>query len=228
MSIAWGELDHIMIFCSVGAPEASALTDRGLHEGPGNTHPGQGTANRRFFFPNAYLELVWIENSVEAQNPEARETRLYERWQRRANGACPFGLVFRSGPGGPAVPPVSWTYAPRYFPAGFSIEVARDLPANEPLLFYLPFAKPALVENLGPDEGVVRIGPITGCTVHLPQTQVLSPALNALVDAGLVTVEPAREYLLDLFHTGGTSQIIDLRPQLALRLLPTRAASSTH
>jgi len=225
---AWGELDHIMIFCNVGAPEACALTERGLHEGPGNTHPGQGSANRRFFFPNAYLELLWIENSVEAQSPEARDTRLFERWQGRAKGACPFGLVFRPGPRGPDVPPASWTYAPRYFPPGFSIEVARDLPANEPLLFYLPFAKASLVENLGTAEGAVRIGSITDVTVHLPQTHVLSPALSSLVASGAVRVEPAGEYLLDLFHSGGTSQVIDLRPQLALRLLPARVAPSAH
>ncbi len=228
MSSAWGELDHIMIFCAVGAPEADALGHRGLHEGPGNTHPGQGTANRRFFFPNAYVELVWVENAVEAQSPEARDTRLFERWQQRAAGACPFGLVFRPGPKAPAEPPVSWTYVPRYFPAGFSIDVASDIPANEPLLFYLPFARPALVENVEPKEGSVHIGPITGVTVHLPQTHALSPALNALVASGAVSVEPAREYLLDLFHAGGPSQILDLRPHLALRLLPARVAPPAH
>ena len=168
------------------------------------------------------------DNAVEAQSPQAVDTRLYERWQLRANGACPFGLVFRPGPRGPQVPPASWTYAPRYFPPGFSIEVARDPPANEPLLFYLPFAQPSLVENLGPAEGAVRVGTITGCTVHLPQTHVLSPALNSLVAAGVVSVEPGREYLLDLFHAGGTSQIIDLRPQLPLRLQPARAALPAH
>jgi len=57
---------------------------------------------------------------------------------------------------------------------------------------------------------------------------VLSPALNSLVEARAVTVEPAREYLLDLFHSGGTTQIIDLRPQLALRLLPAPAARAAH
>ena len=84
------------------------------------------------------------------------------------------------------------------------------------------------MENLGPAQGAVPIGSITGVTLHLPQTHVLSPALNSLVEAGVVTVEPAREYLLDLFHTGGTSQIIDLRPQLALRLLPARAVRFAH
>jgi glyoxalase-like protein len=228
LTTAWGELDHVMIFCNVGAPEGNALTEQGLHEGPGNTHPGQGTANRRFFFPNVYLELVWVENSVEAARPEVRETRMLERWQRRAAGDCPFGLVFRPGKNGPAAPPVSWTYAPQYFPPGFSIEVARHVPPNEPLLFYLPFARPALVENVELSEEAVHIGPITSVTVHLPQTQALSPALASLVASGVLSVEPAREYLLDVFHAGGPSQILDLRPQLALRLLPERRARSPH
>jgi len=221
---AWGELDHIIIFCNVGAPEADALIERGLHEGPGNSHPGQGTANRRFFFPNAYLELLWIENSVEAQSPEARDTKLYERWRGRAAGACPFGLVFRPGPKGPADPPASWSYAPRYFPAGFSIDVARDIPPNEPLLFYLPFAKASLVENVELADSTVHVGPIVSATVHLPDTHALSPALSALVASGVIAIEPAREYLMDLYHGGGPSQILDLRPQLPLRLLPARAA----
>jgi hypothetical protein len=221
---AWGELDHIILFCNVGAPEAGALLEQGLHEGPGNSHPGQGTANRRFFFPNAYLELLWVENAIEAQSPEARDTRLFERWQQRAR-ACPFGLVFRPGPKAPAEAPASWTYAPRYFPAGFSIEVALDIPPNEPLLFYLPFARPSLVENIELADGTVHIGPIVGATIHLPLTQSLSPALNALVGSGAIAVEPAREYLLDLFHSGGPSQILDLRPQLPLRLLPARAGT---
>jgi hypothetical protein len=216
---AWGELDHIIIFCNVGAPEAGALTDQGLHEGPGNSHPGQGTANRRFFFPNAYLELLWIENRAEARSAQVRDTRLLERWQQRSH-ACPFGLVFRPGPKAPAEPPASWTYVPGYFPKGFSIEVARDIPDNEPLLFYLPFAKAALVENVELADNTVHIGSITGATIHLPQTGSLSPALHALVAAGVMNVEPAREYSLDLFHAGGPSQILDLRPQLPLRLLP--------
>jgi hypothetical protein len=229
LAAPWGELDHVIIFCNLGAPEAEALTDQGLHEGPGNSHPGQGTANRRFFFPNAYLELLWVENRLEAQSPEARDTRLWERWQQRAAGACPFGLVFRPGPRGPDAPPASWIYAPRYFPPGFSIEVARDLPSNEPLLFYLPFARASLVENVDLPDEAVHIGPITGATIHLPQTDALSPALSALVASGVVAVEPAREYLMDLVHSGGPSQVLDLRPQLPLRLLPARGgARASH
>ena len=224
---AWGDLDHVMIFCDAGAPEADALVGCGLHEGPANTHPGQGTANRRFFFPNVYIELLWVSDAAEAQAPEAEAVKLWDRWQGRRS-ACPFGFVFRPGQR-PVAPIDSWTYSPRYFPEGFSIEVARDRPPNEPLLFYLPFARPALVENIDATHADPVVGAIVGATLHLPRTERLSPALEALVAAGLVTVEPAREYLLDLFHVGGAAGFIDLRPALPLRFLPAkRAAGVAH
>jgi len=46
-------IDHVFVMCSPGAPEAAALIRAGLTEGSANTHPGQGTANRRFFFRDA-------------------------------------------------------------------------------------------------------------------------------------------------------------------------------
>jgi hypothetical protein len=138
----------------------------------------------------------------------------------RANGSCPIGLVFRPGAEGSATPFPSWTYAPKYFPAGFSIEVARDVPVNEPLLFYLPFARPALVEHVAPVPGGPQIGPAIGFTIHLPDTSSLSPALNSLVAAGAVSVEPGREVMIDIHHQVVSREIIDLRPKLPLRFLP--------
>jgi hypothetical protein len=216
------ELDHIIFFCAPGAPEADVLLGLGLHEGPGNSHPGQGTVNRRFFFRNLYLELLWVEGFDEAQTGEARRTQLWDRWINRANGCCPIGLVLRPGPDGAGTPFPSWKYVPKYFPAGFSIDVALDIPPNEPLLFYLPFARPALVENVASRPGGVKIGPAVATTVHLPQTSSLSPALNSLVAAGVVAVEPGREVLIDVHHEEGSSEIIDLRPTLPLRFLPAR------
>jgi hypothetical protein len=222
-------LDHIMFFCAPGAPEADALLGRGLHEGPGNAHPGQGTVNRRFFFRNVYLELLWVEDFDEAQSSEARPTGLWDRWINRHNGSCPIGLVFRPGPKATPTPFRSWTYKPKYFPAGFSIEVARDIPPNEPLLFYLPFARPALVEDVAGLPGGVQIGAVSATTLHLPDTRSLSPALNSLVEAGVVSVEPGREVLVDVHHAQGSREIIDLRPKLPLRFLPAGTGSpSAH
>jgi len=89
------ELDHVFILCDEGAPEAEALLRIGVREGTGNTHPGQGTACRRFFFTNAYLELLWVVDSVEAGSEPARRTRLLDRWALRRAGACPFGVMLR-------------------------------------------------------------------------------------------------------------------------------------
>jgi hypothetical protein len=44
----------------------------GLLEGSSNAHPGQGTANRRFFFDNFMLELLWVTNPAEARTWESR------------------------------------------------------------------------------------------------------------------------------------------------------------
>ena len=52
------ELDHLFVCTARGAPEAERLVQFRLREGPPNQHPGQGTANRRFAFANAMIELV--------------------------------------------------------------------------------------------------------------------------------------------------------------------------
>ena len=63
------ELDHVFICSEVGAPGADRLVAFGLAEGTPNVHPGQGTANRRCFFHDAMLELVWVHDGREARSP---------------------------------------------------------------------------------------------------------------------------------------------------------------
>jgi hypothetical protein len=128
---------------AVDAPEAAALSRLGLKEGPANTHPGQGTASRRFLFSNAYLELLWVRDENEARSEGIQRTRLWDRWSLRGQGACPFGIVLR--PNGDALaqqPPFpTWTYAPSYLPAGLTIDIAVDTPLTEPEFFYLGFQR---------------------------------------------------------------------------------------
>src|SRR6059036_1034861 len=89
-------LDHVFICTSVGAPAARKMVEFGLREGTPNRHPGQGTANRRFFFRNAMIELLWVEDAAEAQSEQARNLRLWERWSA-AHDASPFGFFVRAG-----------------------------------------------------------------------------------------------------------------------------------
>src|SRR4051794_29900522 len=109
------ELDHFFVCTAPDGPEAERLIELGLIEGTPNRHPGQGTANRRFFFGNAFLELFWVVDPVEAQSSLVRRTGLWERWSRRGQGASPFGVGFRPVPGiGSAVPFPAWEYRPPY------------------------------------------------------------------------------------------------------------------
>jgi len=62
------ELDHFFILTDLGAPHADLLSGIGLIEGPRNDHLGQGTANRRFFFSNTALELLYVNDANEAAN----------------------------------------------------------------------------------------------------------------------------------------------------------------
>ncbi len=62
------KLDHLFIFSRMNAPEIDRILNLGLTEGRANTHPGQGTANRRIFFHNAMLELLWVMDEEEVSS----------------------------------------------------------------------------------------------------------------------------------------------------------------
>lgn len=129
------ELDHIFICTDVNAPVAQRLIDFGLLEGRSNTHPGQGTTNRCFFFQNTMLELLWVHDPVEAQTPLTQTTRLWERWRDRslydevicAHSFSPFGIALRPmQPDCSLLPFFGWHYKPTYLPDPLTIWIGDD------------------------------------------------------------------------------------------------------
>ncbi|HLO40059.1 MAG TPA: VOC family protein [Phycisphaerales bacterium] len=162
------ELDHIFLLTDVNADvEARILACAGLTEGPPNRHAGQGTACRRFFLRNAYIELLWICDQEEASSPMCTPTGLLTRWRGRASGACPIGICTRPArvhgehprphvhPASPPMP--AWKYEPPYLPRGFSIDMALDAhdPAV-PLRFHLGFAQAPGESSRVPLESLVH------------------------------------------------------------------------
>jgi Glyoxalase-like domain len=215
------ELDHVFICCSLGAPEAAALLGLGLTEGSSNSHPGQGTACRRFFFKNAYLELFWVRDPQEAQSPSASPTRLWDRWSRRGAPACPFGLVFRAQADerDPTPPFATWSYRPSYLPPDIAIEVASGTPLTEPGLFYFRFARSPDALQREPTRHALPLRELTDVTISLPTAGPLSPAAQAVESSGLVSFSGADTHLLNLAFDGATrSESRDLRPALPLVL----------
>jgi Glyoxalase-like domain len=216
-------LDHAFIACAARAPEGNALVRLGFVEGSSNTHPGQGTANRRFFFENFMLELVWVADPAEAQSERTRRTRLWDRCERRDAGANPFGIIFRSAQVQPAPAPFpTWSYAPAYLPAGMSMQIADGTTLYEPELFYLPFLKGAAIRR----EPVIHALPIrqvSGVALGVPSLRGLSAASCAAATHGLVTYFESPQPILEILFGGPPDMRVDLRPDLPLLFRSTGA-----
>jgi Glyoxalase-like domain len=212
-------LDHVFILCSPGAPEATSLARFGLTEGSSNTHPGQGTACRRFFFHNAYLELLWVSDVEEAQSPISRATRLFDRWSARKSGASPFGVVLRPSGAGSGLPPFqSWKYRPAYLPSSLSLDVAVGTLLSEPELFYFgsPRGPGELREQ--PVDHAVPLREVTSVRIAVQGPPTL--ALQAVEATGLVAFPAAAEPFMLLGFLGADAEVgsVDFRPELPLAL----------
>jgi Glyoxalase-like domain len=214
------ELDHIFIMSAAGAPEATALVSLGVVEGPGNTHPGQGTACRRFFFEKQYLELLWVSDPDEARNEATRRTRLWDRWSARRSGACPFGIVLRSRDDRePELPFPTLPYTPSYLLNGFTIHVAVETPLTEPEFFVLGFPRGHAPSSPQPHPGAVLFNDLTEVRIGTVGARPLSAAAQWAAASGLLSFDPSDEYVLRMTFDGGTSgKDTDLRPVLPLTL----------
>ncbi len=136
------EIDHLFVFSQPDAPEAEELRAAGFQEGSPNTHAGQGTACRRFFFENAMLEFLYVVDLEVTRSGSAARTGLAQRWEGQGRTASPFGLCFRpSSTRAVAAPFRTWTYGPKYLPNGLpSYEIsARCEEIAEPFIFYMPY-----------------------------------------------------------------------------------------
>jgi hypothetical protein len=219
------EVDHIFVSASVGAPEGDRLLDLGLLEGSANRHPGQGTANRRFFFANAMLELIWVEDAQEAQNEAepARRLHLWERWAKRDGGACPFGVCLRPTAGESEIAPFpSWDYRPSYSPVGMPV-ANNSIVDTEPLVFYIPMHRrmdTAPAQRREPYEHALPIRELTSVRIFSPGTTTPSSSLLAAVRTGAFSFHHAARPLLELGFDGERQgACADLRPALPLVLL---------
>lgn len=193
-------LDHVFLAVQRGGPEAERLVDAGFVEGPPNTHPGQGTACRRFFFEGGYLELVWVEDPEQAESPHVAGTAL----GRRLGGgeeASRIGICLRLPTGAARAPVETWAYRAPYLPAGSSIPVAvSSSDAREPLLFFLPrslVGSPATTLHGNGARAISRVS-VTLATHGRP-----SPELEWLVGAGPVVFEAGEAEALTIELDGG-------------------------
>jgi Glyoxalase-like domain len=218
------ELDHFFVMASRGAPEADRIVAAGLSEGQPNRHPGQGTACRRFFFANAYVELLWVEDEEEAKGELVRPLQLWERWSGRSSGACPFGVVLRPGAlGGEGAIFPSHEYRPAYLPPPLVLEVgANSEDISEAFIAQLPVRRrpdsyPS--SSRPPLEHRAAFRELTAVRLFGPWPVEISPVMRAAQDTRVVAFYFASEYFAEIGFDGERhGHQIELRPHLPLLL----------
>jgi hypothetical protein len=207
------ELDHLFVCTAPGAPEAEKLLQFGLHEGPPNQHPGQGTANRRFAFANAMIELLWVNHRNEAQSPTTRRTLLWERWSGREGNACPFGICVRpvdSQDTGSPFP--GWEYRPSYLPDPLFMHVG-EAEIEEPMWVYLSFQRRAQYQQRFA-EHPAGIREITGLTLTT-RVPLRSGVSQKIVESGILAARTGAAPVLEIEFDGKPKgKRVDFRPHL--------------
>ena len=210
------ELDHLFICTDPGAEAAAdALVRFGLREGPPNSHPGQGTANRRFAFFNAMLELFWVCDEAEAQSESTRPTKLWERWSRRQSGASPFGICLRPVDSADIEPPfAAWQYQPSYLQSPLVMHIGKA-GVEEPMWVFLGFMRRAFREQHFA-EHPVGVREITGVTLTTP-VPLRSASSRVILSNQILSVRDGAACLLELEFDGNRrNEIADFRPHLPL------------
>lgn len=215
------ELDHIFIRTTKGAPEGDLLLDFGLVEGTPNTHPGQGTANRRFFFHNMMIELLWIDDYEEVQSERTKPMRLFERLSTSNPEISPFGICFRPSDNSIGKPTfATWDYKPQYLPNSLSIQVGSKTPLCEPMWFYVSFAKRSDSfprEKSQPINNKLSLKEVTAATVTINNTCNLSEVAQEISKLHNFKLKESDQNLLELeFDYGREGKFHDFRPDLPL------------
>jgi hypothetical protein len=182
-------LHHVFVCTSVCAPEAEALLDAGLVEGSPNTHLGQGTTNRRFFFDSGFLELLWVHDEREAQSPLAASTKLWDRWSGRGGAANPFGICLSSAEGaGSTLPFPTWAYRPDYLPGDRCILFADNVPLSEPEIFVLSWPQNQIPPRTEPTKHPLGLCGMRSLSIGLRNPTSVSGSLSTIREAGLIKV----------------------------------------
>jgi hypothetical protein len=212
------EPDHIFVFVTAGGErEADALQALGFKIDPAvMKHSGGGTASRSAIFENFYLELIWVDSTVEVS---ATSREMFIEMQRaaawRSSGSSPFGLGLRKveGPDEFGVP--TSPYAAAWMREGTSITLLRqpsELHAFDVFVVPRYMALPAWIEQVT-ELGIHANGArrVSAVEIHGPPAH--RPRVTHTLHIPNLRVAEASDHLLVLeldAHEAGVTH--DLRP----------------
>ena len=134
------DIDHIFIFTNDKGKIADELVLLGLTEGSNRIHLGQGTTNRKFYFDNFFLEILWVHNEEELRSEITKPTGLWKRADFNLTNSSPFGLCIVNTDETERLFKKAFKYQPAYFPVGLNIDIlTNEQNLNLPWTFRLPF-----------------------------------------------------------------------------------------
>lgn len=192
------KIDHLFIFTPRSGSEADALVDYGLTEGPGNVHPGQGTANRRFFFKNCYLEILWVENVEEILSEKVKPTLLWQRAGLADEQASPFGLCLKPTIDSDTLFKNALKYFPPYFYGKMAIDVIASKNAPEyPWLFRLPLKMTSNAKAANQMDFINELF-VTRLTFEFPMRNEPDAGINILGNEKWITFNDSLKYHLTI------------------------------
>ena len=132
--------DHIFIFTNDQGEIADQLVEFGLTEGSSRVHAGQGTSNRKFYFENFFLEILWVHDETEINSELIKPIGLWQRAYYQSSDFSPFGLCIVNTNETNNLFENAHKYQPSYFPDGMVIDILKnEHQPNFPWTFRLPF-----------------------------------------------------------------------------------------
>lgn len=132
--------DHIFIFTNDHGKIADQLVEFGFTEGSNRVHIGQGTTNRKFYFDNFFLEILWVHDETEINNELIKPIGLWQRANYLSNEFSPFGLCIVNNDETDNLFKNAYKYQPTYFPEGMTIDILKNEHQPDfPWTFRLPF-----------------------------------------------------------------------------------------
>ena len=195
------EIDHVFFFvaspASGKAPELPSLAALGLVPTYQRHHRGQGTQNLCYCFDNLFVEFLWVCDQSEVSAHQIARTKLCERSRWQSNQTCPFGIAWRGAEAHRDLPIATWNYQPPYLPSGMAIEVATDGDdPRQPMMFKSPGGTPPIswaVDKKGCLQQAGGWGRVLGIDLFMPSTVVPSPALLAIAEQTMLTLQVASD-----------------------------------
>jgi hypothetical protein len=227
------EVDHLQIYLEEGLPAIIALKELGLNNGDQIVRREErGTASTLFFFENAYIELIWLENQTTFRQYAAQtKLNLWERSQWKRTGASPFGVGLRSKSSGEISPHLLinnpfgqiWGYPEATI--NFSADNVATI--QEPICFTVP-NQIALTNWLDSTNIVygrlmthpLNIRRLTDIKIRVNTVNTLTNALSLLEENQILTIERGTSPLLTLtFDDNAQHKIFDAHPILPIQIL---------